>query len=426
LRYQGRADDPPEEAETARERIAAMGDRLCGLIEPEDRGELEEERRDAWDDWHSEIFPRRPPAAADDLVRRLQRSLRADDAVLYYYWAAPDELLITAVDRSRFLTVLRRPGEWRERLDELAAAVLGASGGNRRDGSLRLLLEEVEDFSNLLLPCQMDELLDSKRRLLCSPHGVLHAVPLHALIWRGRRLIDSLAVRYVPNLMSTFHRWTPRREGEVLVAGVSDYISKKPLPAAERECAQIADLHHRRNRPVTLLTGRQANRSAFTSRERKADLARYRCLHLAVHGENIDSDRPMESRLSLSDADIDGLELSTWRLDADLAILSACCSGQRPFHGRGLEEELPGDDLFGLQAALAAAGVKQVVSALWPVADSAAAEIMREFHSNLDASFAEPEEALRQAMIDYRGKRKPMVMEWAPFFVAAFGSPAID
>ena len=45
--------------------------------------------------------------------------------------------------------------------------------------------------------------------------------------------------------------------------------------------------------------------------------------------------------------------------------------------------ELPGDDLFGLQAAFFAAGAKRIVCSLWPVESSIASPLMTRFHRSL-------------------------------------------
>jgi CHAT domain-containing protein len=63
----------------------------------------------------------------------------------------------------------------------------------------------------------------------------------------------------------------------------------------------------------------------------------------------------MESKLMLQNGWIDGLELATFHLPADVAVLSACNSGQRAVGGRGMSS-LPGDDIFGLQSALVSGG----------------------------------------------------------------------
>jgi CHAT domain-containing protein len=134
----------------------------------------------------------------------------------------------------------------------------------------------------------------------------------------------------------------------------------------------------------------------------------------------------MESYLYLYDSIIDGLEVASWELEAELVVLSACSSGQRAIRGRGMPE-LPGDDLFGLQAAFFAAGAKRVVGSLWPVHSPAAKAIMTALHCQL-ASGQRPEVALRDAILQYMraarvGNRKPFY--WAPFFLSAVGRPGV-
>src|SRR6266699_3222337 len=63
------------------------------------------------------------------------------------------------------------------------------------------------------------------------------------------------------------------------------------------------------------------------------------------------------------------MEIANWQLRANLVVLSACCSGQRPISGRWMEE-LPGDELFGLQSAFFMAGARRMLSCLWPVDDA--------------------------------------------------------
>jgi CHAT domain-containing protein len=147
-------------------------------------------------------------------------------------------------------------------------------------------------------------------------------------------------------------------------------------------------------------------------------------LHLAVHGQTVNSDTPMESHLTLPGARVEGLEIAGWRLSAELVVLSACCSGQRPIGGRGLDE-LPGDDLFGLQAAFFAAGAKRIVCSLWPAESTVAEPLMTNFHRRL-LDGEEPEFALQHAMIDNLASadREPLQRYfWAPFFLSALGRP---
>ena len=53
-------------------------------------------------------------------------------------------------------------------------------------------------------------------------------------------------------------------------------------------------------------------------------LASYRTIHFATHGVSDMNEEPMESKLYLRDAALNGLEISQLRLRADLVVLSAC------------------------------------------------------------------------------------------------------
>jgi CHAT domain-containing protein len=132
-------------------------------------------------------------------------------------------------------------------------------------------------------------------------------------------------------------------------------------------------------------------------------------------------DDPFAAHLILQDGTVDALSISQWRLDAEVVVLSACDSGQRALGGRGLAE-LPGDDLFGLQAALFEAGARSVVGALWPVDDRVAPGIMARLHEGLAAGVA-PDLALQAALLDYLAQpdARRRIYFWAPLFVTSLG-----
>jgi CHAT domain-containing protein len=153
-------------------------------------------------------------------------------------------------------------------------------------------------------------------------------------------------------------------------------------------------------------------------------LSRFSCIHLAGHAENILGDTPLESHLYLYDAVLDGLEIAGWRLPAELVVLSACSAGQRAISGRGLAE-VPGDELFGLQAAFFAAGSRWIISPLWPVVDDVGLRLMQTLHHNL-ATGCTPEVAHQRAVKAFLADagvkwRRPYY--WAPFYVTAMGRP---
>lgn len=355
-------------------------------------------------------------------LETVQAALAADEAVVYYFWLDRETLLISTLDRTRLVSELRAvSGAEREALEAYAHYVLAF-----KQESAKGELDKVRNFSALLMPDKGSPLLREKERLIFSPHRLLHAFPFHALLWEEDFLVKQFAVSYVPNLTSLMLRYEPCRQPSVLALGVADYhIAGCPLgklAEAETEIDDLEQTYRAETVPVTALRGRDATEDRLRELRAEGKLEQFSCLHFASHGMNIESDTPMESHLFLSDSKLEGLEIAEWKLNAELVVLSACCSGQRPISGRGMQE-LPGDDLFGLQAAFFAAGARRVLCSLWPVDSLVAHQIMTGVHRHI-AQGKQPEVALQMAVKNHlqtAGAIKRRSYYWAPFFLSTVG-----
>jgi tetratricopeptide (TPR) repeat protein len=422
---------------------------VCRLIDhPDQRAAgqrldlLLRRRRFLWD----QLSVRRPssPGAlpAFDLAA-VMAELDTDQAILYYFWLEKTRLLIAVIAKHGVSTTLQdiTPGD-RAHLVSFAEHVLGGQhargSGQAENPSINLgPLDKVEAFSPVLLPTRVVHALAHARRLLISPHRVLHAVPFQALELDGTPLIERFAIAYVPNLTGLLLDRPGAPQPFVIGMGIRRCQGPgrplRPLERAEREVSELAHTYARNGVPVATLLGREA------TEERLAELtdnqAHVSCLHIATHGANIQTDTPLESHLFLHSSKLDGLKISSWKLRADLVVLSACSSGQRALWARGLRqdsshaeaEELPGDDLFGLQAAFFATGTRQVLGSLWPTEDPVAAPIMLAFHERLVAGDP-PDIALQSALVRYRHQArllKRKVYYWAPFFLTVTGRAAL-
>lgn len=378
-------------------------------------------RRSLWHLIQISRLARRDAPEGPVSLTHLRRSLADDEAVVNYFWMDSARLLVMAFDRNQIQWSTETvDGAHRSKVKEFADALQEP----RPPNSAAQLPDYFTDF---LLPAEIRGVLKNKKRLLLSPHRVLHALPLHALPWGDGYLLEAFAVTYVPNMSTLLRRATAPADGEVLALGVSHSDapaadSFKPLTDADGEVRDMVDLYgEQRCRPFL---EHAATESALVQLNASGDLKRFNVLHFACHGLNIDSDNPMESKLFLRDSALDGLDIATWQIDANLVVLSACCSGQRPVAGRGMEE-LPGDDLFGLQAAFFAAGANQILSTMWPVDSKSARAIALAFHRRLNAGVA-AELALQQAVVEFLGNaraskslKKQRPYTWAPFFLTA-------
>jgi len=87
-------------------------------------------------------------------------------------------------------------------------------------------------------------------------------------------------------------------------------------------------------------------------------------------------------------------------------------------------DELPGDDIFGLQSALFKAGVASVLGSLWIVEEQSSSAILRSVHRHLADGVDSPE-ALRRAVKEYLSgapARANGVYFWAPWFISSLAN----
>ncbi len=133
-------------------------------------------------------------------------------------------------------------------------------------------------------------------------------------------------------------------------------------------------------------------------------------LHFATHFWN-DDRQPLYSRIALADGVLQTYEIFDAKLNAELAVLSAC--------NTGLGKLRKGEGLIGISRAFLYAGVPSLVVSLWSVDDEATARIMGFFYRHLQAGSSK-KQALRQAKLDYldvsRGVKKDPFY-WAPFIL---------
>jgi hypothetical protein len=357
----------------------------------------------------------------------VQSKLKPVEAILFYYWVDSTTLCIAVIDNGGLDARLKGlTKDQRQELDLYARNIL-------EPGVPNSYFDPVRNFGSFLLPHDFRVQWQKKQRLLISPHRVLHSVPFHAMRYEDQWLIQRTAISYIPNLSALQMRYSPNRMQQVLVVGVENFDvpgrTLEPLPDAESEAAAVHDVYERNGVPSKLFRGKQATAARLREMESTGDLERYSCLHFATHCENVSSDSPMESHFYLADSMFDGLEVARLRLGAETVVLSACYSGQRPIAGRGMQE-IPGDELFGLQAAFFRAGARRVLGTLWPVDSLAARQISTSFHSELARGrCGDPETALQKAICDYlvtAGVLGRQVYYWAPFFLSAIGRPDDD
>ena len=396
------------------------------------RAQLEAKRRTLWDILSIHRFRKRAASTTEDNADESYTQLRDDEALLYYFWTGSLELMIFGITNTGVKAKLRElSSDQREHIDRIPDAILNFRLGC---GSL---ITPTPTHTALLLPPVIFDFLKEKKRWMISPHRVLHMLPFHALPVDDGYLIDRHPVGYVPNLHAALERHRPKLARALCAIGVPQIQDSRntaqlitEISNAEEELNNIQKAYVHHDCLTQQLLGPKANTTLLHDLDRDGTLAGFSHIHIACHGTSVDSDSPLESKLVLWDADLDGLDIAGFHLNAEIAVLSACCSGQRPFHmpvvgDNGRRVELPGDEIFGLQAAFFAAGVHQIVSTLWPVDSDPAIKVTTAFHENLLMGM-EADQALQESLLAYKRNatlfyRK--VDKWAPFFLVSLSRP---
>ncbi len=225
---------------------------------------------------------------------------------------------------------------------------------------------------------------DTKGKYLIEKHTIANEISLE-ILGMGRKQLDRL----------------PKQSMGMLAIGNPTPPAGYPsLPGAEKEAGAVAGVFS-----ATPLTGAQATKSAMMSRAGNA-----RILHLATHGL-LNANEGQLSALVLSPDRSDpgllsGVEVQAMTLPAELAVLSACDTG---------EGNITGDGVLGIARSFAAAGVPTLIVSLWSIPDSPTAVLMSEFYRNLRLGGSKAQ-ALRTAMLSTM-KQYPEPKAWAAFTI---------
>ena len=183
------------------------------------------------------------------------------------------------------------------------------------------------------------------------------------------------------------------------------------LPGARNEGRAVAALFSN----SLFVAGPEAQKATLM-----AELPKCGILHFATHGY-LDAKEGMRSGLVLAhdkggseeDTVLTAKEIASLPLSAEMAVLSACHTGQgQPSSGEGV---------VGLAWAFRAAGVPSVVASQWSVDDAATKDWMVTFYGALKAGKPK-DEAVRTAMLAVK-KTHPSPFYWAAFELIGDSAP---
>jgi CHAT domain-containing protein/tetratricopeptide (TPR) repeat protein len=381
------------------------------------------------------IDPEMSKRISPESMRALQKRLAPDTAVVAYT-ATESELILLAMTRDRVLAAATP-------YDAKAFTALVRSTAadlSRPTSDLPGIEGRLLRISQTVLG-NARPLLAGKKRIIALPDGILNALPFELLSSADdvyRPLIGEYIVTASPSLVfiEAAERQRQSSSGNLLaiadpvygapdtLAGVSldevrtatrgsRFLSYfEPLPETRSEAEAISKMFS--GQKVQLLTGDQA----LESRVKQADLGQFGFLHFATHGilgnevPGVGEPALVMGREPNEDGFLTASEVGQLKLNASLAVLSACNTGSGEF--------VTGEGVMGMSRAFLAAGSRSVVVSLWPVASKQTERLMVEFYRQLRSGLPAAE-ALRAAKLGALNQaRKAKSNEVHPFFWAPF------
>jgi len=190
----------------------------------------------------------------------------------------------------------------------------------------------------------------------------------------------------------------------------------KPLPFASKEANMVTSFFK-----GTIFENNAASKAKF-----KQVAGNYDILHLSMH-TIIDNNDPLKSRLAFTsnpekndDGMLNTFELFNMKLNARMAVLSACNSGIGNIQN--------GEGMMSLARGFYYAGCPNVVMTLWPVEDQVSSVLVKEFYKNLSQG-KNKIEALRQAKLKFLEDADPLRAHpyfWASYVNIGDMTPIVD
>lgn len=244
--------------------------------------------------------------------------------------------------------------------------------------------------------------IQSVRQIIVVPHGLLHAVPFHALWSDNRYLIETHTVSYAPSAtilhrVLTYQHLTP--QDPPLIMGLSD----PTIPYVEEELFGLQQLFP----AAQIRRDEQVTANSLLHEQWHPPF-----LHISTHAM-FRNDNPNFSSLKMTDGWLTVNEIYHLATAAPLVTLSACETGR--------SEAGPGDELMGLCRGFFGIGTQSLVVSLWRVEDQSTAKLMVRFYEGLRNG--EPvHQALRNAQLELLSLHHHPYY-WAPFILT--GNPML-
>lgn len=333
-------------------------------------------------------------------VDEVKGLLEPGEVVLEYFWGDEDVWLLTISTEASGLTKVGPADSLRTRIDSFRSSLANVKlFRTDPDAALGHYVERASGLYNSLLA---PSFMEGMKALIIIPDGPIGLVPFEALVDGNATSFKGL--RYLLNdysvtVQNSIETWKLLRERKAST-GLAYRGFAPSYPGTEvamrSGLGKLAFTQQEVSSAKELMGGKIFLGDAAT-KQRFADVAQQAgVLHLAMHA-TVSDQEPLLSGLHFTQVDEDNIlhinELFNMKLNAQLAILSACNTGY------GKVER--GEGIMSLARGFFFAGCPSVVMSLWELDDAATAQIVEHMLRGLKEDKLKKDQALRQAKLAY-------------------------
>lgn len=369
-------------------------------------------------------------------LKDIQGKINSDQVVIEYVINDSTHLYTIVIGKSDVdLISVPLSNQFFNDITTLSEQMSGKSFNNYNRKDFDHFVEASERLYKALIPEKLSNKLPAE--LIIIPDGELGYLSFDILLTSQPEtdamsyrslpyLIRKTAINYAPSATMMFSDFVNKQQGSHdVLAFAPTYENMKgiplnailnrqssqsyllPIPGAQIEVKNLRNIFKCR-----VLQDRKATKDNFIKLA-----GNYSILHLAMH-TLIDDENPLYSKLvfygdkNAGESNLlNTYELFNMKLNAQLAVLSACNTGKGKLLG--------GEGVLSLSRGFFYAGVPSVIMTLWAVEDRSGADLMTSFYKYL-AEGKTKDEALRLAKIDYLKSSDQMRSH--PHFWAAYMS----
>jgi len=271
-------------------------------------------------------------------------------------------------------------------------------------------------YNTLLKTVLNEKVFNHKNTIILSPCNILHQVPFAALILTPSidsdklKLIDMYSIKY------SYSRGDYLKYLENPAIKLNSFLAFVPdneeLKFSEREISLIPSSLFKIKK---IFNGNHATQQNFLANAYNSDV-----IHIASHS-NVDLINPLQSKIKLSNGDLELFDFYRYNITADMIVLSSCESGMSV----GSIEDIPTSlDMLSFPKALLSNGTKCVLSTLWAVDDYSTSEIISKFYRNVLSKKDKKKfdlskslsTSIREFILSQKEKKHPFY--WAPFIIS--------